>query len=409
MRLHPKKRGATLGIDTVKLKSPALGEKMVRKIEQQSRKWQQVDCLSGEILYEITKGDLEGSWDSRISIKPMREDYVLNKNNKPELHPCPPYVVIECSAAKVMNGQNIYGNPVGFQDTCQRLLDRIGKMLDVSFPPADRWWVRRVDWAEIYALPFAAIQEFFEGIYTIQFPRRKASKYGDHAVYFPGSTTTVKLYHKGLEFAKHDSYRMKRFFTNWRSQNPLTAPNKNQEWVRRKVEALQRLANNRLRVEVEIHADKLDADFGRKPLVREVTDEYLMALHDREMKRLLREGKDGMDTVRLSKAVSDRLNALYGDTLGNRLHGFWCQLATHGEPECKQKYSKQTFYRNRKKLVDAAVSWNGTDVRLIRSQGALPVDFAPIRTDPRICTAQVREKPAFIIERGFHQLAALAA
>lgn len=382
---------------------------MVRKIEQQSRKWQQVDCQSGEILYEITKGDLEGSWDSRISVKPMREDYVLNKNNKPELHPCPPYVVIECSAAKVMNGQNIYGNPVDFQDTCQRLLDRIGDMLDVSFPPAARWCVRRVDWAEIYALPFTAIQEFFEGIYTIQFPRRKASKYGDHAVYFPGSTTTVKLYHKGLEFAKHDSYRMKRFFTNWRLQNPLTPPNKNQEWIRRKIAGLQRLANNRLRVEVEIHADKLDADFGHKPLVREVTDDYLMALHDREIKRLLREGNEAMQTVRNSKVVLQRLTDFYGLVTAGRLHGFWYQLATHGENECRKQYAKTVFYRNRKLLVDAAVSWNGTDVKLIRSQGALPIDFAPLRTDSRLCTAQVREKPAFIIERGFYQPAAMAA
>ena len=382
---------------------------MVRKIEQQSRKWQQVDCQSGEILYEITKGDLEGSWDSRISVKPMREDYVLNKNNKPELHPCPPYVVIECSAAKVMNGQNIYGNPVGFQDTCQKLLDRIGDMLDVSFPSAARWWVRRVDWAEIYTLPFAAIQEFFEGIYTIQFPRRKASKYGDHAVYFPGSTTTVKLYHKGLEFAKHDNYRMKRFFTNWRSQNPLIPANKNQEWVKRKIAALQRLANNRLRVEVEIHADKLDADFGHKPLVREVTDVYLMALHDREIKRLLREGNEAMQTVRNSKVVLQRLTDFYGLVTAGRLHGFWYQLATHGENECRKQYTKTVFYRNRKLLVDAAVSWSGTDVKLIRSQGALPVDFAPLRTDSRLCTAQVREKPAFIIERGFYQPAAMAA
>jgi hypothetical protein len=80
------------------------------------------------------------------------------------------------------------------------------------------WIVRRVDWAENYALPFTAIQEFFEGIYTIQFPRRKGIKYGDHAVYFPGSTTTVKIYHKGLEFAKHDSKRMKWFLGNYRSQ-----------------------------------------------------------------------------------------------------------------------------------------------------------------------------------------------
>jgi II/X family phage/plasmid replication protein len=395
-----------MGIDTVKLKSPSLGEKMVQIIERQCKRWQQVDGCSGEILYEITKGELLGSWDSRISVRPMREEFILNKNGRPELHACEPYIILECSAGKVFYGQNIYGNVVDFQATCQALIDKIGELLTVTLPKAKQWVVRRVDWAENYALPFVAIQEFFEGIYTVQFPRRKASKYGDHAVYFPGSTTTVKLYHKGPEFSKHDSKRMKWFLSLYRSQQVPGEGPANKEWVSRKIAALQRLANNRLRVEVEIHADKLDADFGHKPRVDEVTDEYLTGLHDKEVKRLLREGKSGMNTVRLSKAVSERLTALYGDTVGNRLHGFWCQLATNGEIECRKRYAKTVFYRNRKLLTDASVSWNSTDVKLIRSQGVLPVDFAPLRTDPRICTAQVREKPAFLLDRGFMKLAA---
>lgn len=396
-----------MGIDTVKLKSPTLGEKMIQRIERKCMRWQQVDCTSGEVLYEITKGALLGSWDSRISLRPMREDFILNKNGKPELHACPPYIILECSVAKVFNGHNIYGNPVDFQATCQALIDRMAEILEVPLPKAERWIVRRVDWAESYALPFAAIQEYFEGIYTIQFPRRKASKYGDHAVYFPGSTTTVKIYHKGLEFAKHDSYRMKRFFMLWHSQQFPGKGGDCERWVRRKVAALQRLANNRMRVEVEIHADKLDADFGHKPRVDEVTDEYLKGLHDREIRRLLKEGKSGMDTVRLSKLVSERLSALYGDTLGNLLYGFWLLLSTHGEPECKKKYPPRTFYRNRKYLVDAAVSWNCTDVKLIRSVSSmLPNDFTPLRTDPRLCSGRIREKPAFHLDRGFMKLAA---
>lgn len=147
----------------------------------------------------------------------MREDYIINKNGRPELHCCDPYIILECSAGKVLNGQNIYGNVVDFQMTCEVLINKIAE-LSMTLPSALKWIVRRVDWAENYALPFIAIQEFFEGIYTVQFPRRKASKYGDHAVYFPGSTPTVKIYHKGLEFAKHDSKRMKWFFSLYRSQ-----------------------------------------------------------------------------------------------------------------------------------------------------------------------------------------------
>lgn len=92
--------------------------------------------------------------------------------------------------------------------------------------------------------------------------------------------------------------------------------------------------------------------------------------------------------------------------MGNRLHGFWCQMATHGENECKKKYNRATFYRNRKLMVDAGVSWLNTDVQLIRNQGVLPADFTPLRTDPRLCTNRIRERPAFLLERNFLKLVA---
>lgn len=43
-------------------------------------------------------------------------------------------------------------------------------------------------------------------------------KFGDHVVYFAGATTTVKLYHDGLEFAAHDQGRLRRVFRQVRTQ-----------------------------------------------------------------------------------------------------------------------------------------------------------------------------------------------
>lgn len=395
-----------MGIDTVKLKSPPVPESVIRQVEQNSIKRRGVDMRSGEVLYEITTGELMGSWDARISVRPMREEWVANKKGRPELRPCEPYLILECSAAKALNGQNVYGAPVDFQATCQALVELVEDLLDIELMPARYWTVRRIDWAEVYALPMAAIFEYFRGIYTAQFPRRRAQKYGDHAIYFPGSTTTVKLYHKGSEFAKHDAARLKHFFGLHRGQQFPHAGEENRRWVKRKVEALQRLANNRLRVEVEIHADKLDFDFGNQPRVDEVTDSYLMELHDKEIQRLLREGKSGMQTVRLSNEVHNRLMALYGDTAGNRLHAFWCQLSIQGDLACKEHYSRPTFYRNRRQLEKAGVSWNNTDVKLIRVLENNDFEFVPVRVSPRLCIGRVREKPAFIVDRDFIKLAA---
>ena len=175
----------------------------------------------------------------------------------------------------------------------------------------------------------------------------------------------------------------------------------------RRVAALQRLANNRLRAEVEIHAEKLDYDFGHKPKVKEITTEYLQAVFDKEIRRLLREGKEGTAIVRSSLAVRDRLEAFYSPELAGLLHGFWLGLATHGEDDMKKRGTRATFYRRRKQLVDVGVSWLATDMQLIERQGQmLPADFSPVRANPRRCTCPVRERPAFDFQRGLLQLAA---
>lgn len=62
---------------------------------------------------------------------------------------------------------------------------------------------------------------------------------------------------------------------------------------------------------MEIHALKLDRDFGHPPRVDEIEDQYLTGLHDREMRKLLKEGKSGMETVREHHAVADRLRAVH--------------------------------------------------------------------------------------------------
>ena len=71
-------------------------------------------------------------------------------------------------------------------------------------------------------------------------------------------------------------------------------------------EALQRLANSRLRTEVEIHAETLDYDFGHKPKVREISTGYLKAVFDNEIARLLREGQ--LRTIRGGRLEDSHLS-----------------------------------------------------------------------------------------------------
>ncbi len=407
-----------MGLDTVKLRSPFVNDGIATFLEHQSILRQGIDLGSGEILYEITTGELDGSWDSRVSFRVMRSDWIDQGAGIRQVD-CEPYIVVEASLHKFFYGQNVYGGPTDFQIRIALFIDLLGDLLGADqdmLPSAGLWQVRRVDWAEVYRLSPAAIADFFRGISHCKFPRRsaKSAKYGVNAVYFPGAHTTLKLYHKGPEFKEHDRSRLRHSLTVYSNkqqgdERPTDHDRSDprpglqdslhrniHQWVDKKMIALQRLADNRLRVEVEIHSDKLSYDFqGRFPLVSEVTDDYLKKVHDTEVFKLLREGKTEMETVRNHDAVKARLNQLYGRRSANALFSFWLQLAVRGEDMIRVEYSRSRFYLNRKKLVDAAVSWLSSDVFIVANDSALPRDFRPLRDDKRLCFKPVSNNSVF--------------
>lgn len=398
-----------MGLDTVRIKSPYMARNIVDKVKAQGQSYCQVLNETGELLWEVTRTNLKGSYDSRIMVKPMYEDCQKSKSGKPEWHVSPPYLIVECSIPKAMHGQNVYGVIEDMQSACESVRILLQQLMGIELPHTGNWTVQRVDWAESFQLPYQAVQEFFEGIYHVAFPRRKMQKYGNESIFVPGTTTTIKIYHKGPEFQKNDRKRLgwvlRNFFQEIRPRN--AGPDWAQTQAYRKVAAIQRLANNRLRAEVEVHAEKLDYDFGHKPKVREISTAYLQAVFDKEMARLLREGSEGVNVVRSSLAVRDRLEARFTPELAGLLHGFWLGLATHGEDDMKKRSTRATFYRRRKQLVDAGVSWLATDMQLIERQGQmLPADFSPVRANARRCTSLVRERPALDYQRGLLQLAA---
>lgn len=159
-----------MGLDTVRLKTPYMPRSIVDKIKSQGESYNRVSNGTGEVIWEVTRTNLQGSHDSRIMVKPMYEDCVRSRSGKPEWHPSPPYLVIECSIPKAFHGQNVYGAIEDFHGACERLHGLLQRLLGVPLPSVDGWTVQRIDWAENFQLPFQAVQEFFEGIYHIGFP-----------------------------------------------------------------------------------------------------------------------------------------------------------------------------------------------------------------------------------------------
>jgi II/X family phage/plasmid replication protein len=364
-------------IDTVKLRSPELLEAVAVAIERQLMIRRGIDGPTGEVLYELVSGPLVGSYDHRISCTVKRERWVSeritrrtdNHRNLTYLEPCPPYVEVEGSAHKAMLGHNLEGGSSDPQAVCGWFIDFLAAGLGVELPPAAVWEVRRLDVAEVYALDYAACEGYIRGLSMADYPRRKILRYGSETVFFPGSTSAIKAYHKGPEFTKHDRPRLRGVVSS------------------EVLAALQWRANELLRVEVEIKARKLDTDFYGPPTVGQLTESYITDLYDREVAKMLREGETVSEIVRTSEAVLERLYGHYSPARATALYGTWLRFSAHGEQVTKRKMKKPTFYRHRKELSEAGVSWHGSDVAIVQA-GPIPAGFSPIRSDPRRVTGE---------------------
>lgn len=356
-------------LDTVKVTSPYVTEAVARAVELLCERRFCVELATGEVLWEFTKGDLDGSYDHRLQLRVKREEWlVLPGQRVPQCVPCQPYIELEGSLHKAILGHNIAGGPCDLAPAVRWVVDQLAAAAGVELPDGQRWRLRRVDWAECYDLgSFEAVQEFIGYFRNATFARRKVSWYAQDSLSIPGTTSTVKMYHKGPEFQRHDRPRLRRVDGM-------------------DVDALQKLANNVLRCEVEIHARTLDDEYSIAPgpavgLPQIV--QWIQSLHDRDMARVLREGASAVQIVRTAAAVRRRLYETYSARRAAALWGTWLELSAMGEGSARERLPRTTFYRHRQELEAAGCSWHGGDVKLEQRVRLVPADFTPQRHDPR--------------------------
>lgn len=384
-------------------------EKQYDSIEQFCQRYVGIELMTGESLYEFTKGQLKGSYDSRISLQLKREmmiesynsterkitdrvKYFIGDNSgagptkwKEYTHDkysvvgkktminveCAPYLIVECSVHKAMLGHNVHGGPINYQESVSWLVNLLNKFISIELPSYELWYSRRIDYAQIFDLgSFEAVQTWIGGMNHCAFPRRKVSKHGLESIYIASSMTTLKAYHKGPEFYNHDRKRLRKYLTQ------------------DQINDLQIKANNILRIELEIKSKKLRKFFnGELPCVKDVTQELLASIYDREVFKLIREAQDSdvKEIYRTSDSVIEHLANLFPDKkrLVRSLYTTWLNLATNGEEKVKLVMSKTVFYRHRNLLIQSNISWLQTDISLNQVYSLVPVDFKPIMSDVR--------------------------
>jgi II/X family phage/plasmid replication protein len=357
-------------IDTLKLESPEISEEIASAVELCLMTRCGFQNATGELQYELVTGPLEGSFSSSVSVTLKRQRFSSSPPDArgrvcTDLVDSPPYVVIEGSAHKAMLGHNVYGGPERLQEAIAWFVADVGRRFGVSFPLWASWRVLRIDWAEVYDLgSFEACAQYLHGLGLARYPRRKVRRYGDECVFFAGTTTSHKFYHKGPEFSKNGH----KVLEHARGLGYTLE--------------VQEKANRYLRVECSIKAKKLKALYGEHPTASSVRLEDLEALHDRETGRVLREAETDMQTVRTTEEVRARLYETYEGRLAKGLFGTWLELAALGEDGVRKAMPRPTYYRHRKQLAEAGIAWDSTDV-YIREHSLIPAGFRPVRSDPR--------------------------
>lgn len=362
-------------LDTVTIVSPFLDDFTASAIERECVKRQGINLSTGEVIYELTTGSLDGSYDSRISVVIERSIWVRDlRFRQPIKQKCRPYIILECSIHKALLGHNVYGGPNNFVLSMRWLLSLVEKLLGMKLPSYNEWRVKRIDVAHVYNIgSFAGVQAYIRSLQNSYFPRRseKISRFGSSGIHVAGSTSVLKFYHKGPEFRKHDRRRLI-----------------NHKLSLKHIEELQTFADRCLRVEVEIKSRKLIDLFGGSdlPYICDVDDNVLDDFYNSEVSKMIGNVYvNSLPVVNNSRDVSIRLNNLFSKRKARSLLGTWYELSTHGEVVVRNNMSKTTFYQHIKDIKNANISWIGTDVVLLSSDEELyPVDFKPLTNDSRI-------------------------
>lgn len=376
--------------DTVVIKSPEIDPETVQKIMTFCRLYEGVDIFTGELLYRFTSGDLEGSFDYRIRIKVDNTEWIKEDSPVPKRVETYWHIIVECSLHKLMMNHNCYGGPSDIHRSIAYLVRFLEEVMYVKLPDYQDWEVKRVDVAKIYHFSDKNIcKKIVSNMRNSYYTRRKPRIY-DTSVMFSGSTTSVKIYWKGPEFEKHDYKRVKKYIMrevdrSWNQDNCDLLQHK-LAMIQKQFDQVLEKAYRIIRYECEIKTRKLKEAFESDiVLVKDLNDEKLLNIADNELYKLMKED-DNMDIVRRSDLVLERLHQLYATSQANALYSTWTKLVQFGEQMTKETLSRATFYRHKKMLVEAGISWLCSVVNL-KQYSIVPEDFS--FTNDRYVMAEV--------------------
>lgn len=326
-------------IDTVKIFSivskeiyAIMSKKMITRIA--------FDRSMGDaILYEFSSGQVP-SYSSSIIVSfsdtakyglPVKyDDYMV--------------LSLECSLHKVLKMQNAYQGFYDFADVVNNIIDMTSEYFCIDLPDFSEWYCSKVDIAICKDLTYnKEVVKYINSLSRCSYPRRKVRFFADECLYVSGTTTTLKIYNKLLEFKKNDMKKVSEkgfdIFTH------------------------MKIIDGFIRFECSIKKKKLmtlyapaeGLNFVKCSIVKY---EDLYKVWSDEFMKLLKLVNSSFEKVWKKEEVKERLFNAYGQRKGLRLYNFYTSLMFDGYDAVKRITSSSRFYANISDLKKSGVDFS---------------------------------------------------
>jgi len=315
-------------IDTIKIYT-MINKQIYQKIYSSSILKTSYNKRDGEIYYEIVNDKLEGSYSSSLSVRVGSGIKYKFVNMY--------YIEIEGSFHKIMRGYNSHDGFYNLAEIVKYLISAVEYSYDIKLPCLGHWFLQRIDIAICFDLKNNKdVREYINNLSLCNYPRRNIKHYADESIYCSGTTTTLKIYNKMLEFRKHD---MKKLYKS----------NFNIDDYLQKIQGF-------VRFECEIKKKKLEEVYNTKYIrVKKVNYKDLKNVWSEEFMKLLKMLESDLKIVRDKKEIEKRLYSMYSKTRARNLYNFYTSIMVDGMREVKNRTSKTVYYKNIKDLKFANI------------------------------------------------------
>lgn len=320
-------------IDTIKIVT-MINENTYKKISNNSIVKTAYNSSTGEIYYKIINDKLEGSYSSSLSVR-VGEGVKYKFINMY-------YIEIEGSYHKLKLGYNSHDGFYNIAEITIQLIKLVENAYDIKLPDLKHWFIQRIDIAICFDLGNNEnVRRYINNLSLCSYPRRNIKHYQDESIYMTGSTTTLKIYNKMIEFKKHDIKKLKE--TSFNICNYLD------------------IINGFVRFECEIKKKKLKDFYNTNYVrIRNINYKELKDIWKCEFMKLLKMFDYDLKLISDKKEIEKRLYTLYKERKASLLYNFYLSIMVDGLRNVKNRTSKSTYYRNIADLKKAKIDFSQT-------------------------------------------------